>query len=363
MLTIIRRHLLSFVLLTLTSLGATAAADSEVKILVIFPAQLEPSKVYMMTDGELTRGIIIPFAAIANSAHLKKRSTELGQQLDATLGGYDRYDAIFQALVARFKTRSPIFSLTQTRDTAQYVAGNSVAAAAGVQGYSYVVVIDDKFSGLSMFNSVATRTDDVGPLTTVGFQVFQTKKIARLAKGNATANGMTKKPFREAVNDKEFFVGAYPAIADNVANQLVGTLFKTDVLHAMADSVGRGAEVPQVSVVLKKHEKRFSYDLKPAEGWRKLKFNTKYANGVEPKNDLRLTMGVRFDVDLLVAEFGQKVSTVEDYIPMMLGRLEDSGVDTSNFAEFSDIKAPSRIESIPCSQTRMADGRLFCCES
>jgi hypothetical protein len=331
------------ILLFLLVFSAAQAADA-VKVLVVFPAKQEASKVYLVTDGQVARAFVIPFAAIANNAHIRKRSEEFGQQLDATLGGYDRYDEIFKALIRRFEGRSAMFSLTQTRDAAQY-GGEQGIAAAGAQGYGYVIAIDDKFSGLSMLNAVATRTDDVAPQTTLAYQVYETKQQSRLAKGNASANGMTKKPFREAVADREFFVNEYPRIADAIANQIVGALFRTDVLHTMAKSAGRGAEVPQLSAVLKKHEKRFTYALKPADNWRQTKMNTKYASVLEPKSDLRFALGLRFDVDLLVAEFGQEVSTVEDYITAMLGRLEESGIDTTTFEEFKDISIPSSYQA------------------
>jgi len=320
---------------------ANAAANGDVKILVVFPGQLAPSKVYMVTDGQLARGLLIPFAAIANNASLKKRSEELGGQLDATLAGYDRYDAIYQALVTRFQQRSSMFLLTKAQDSSKYVSEKGVTAAADADGFSYVIVIDDKFSGLSMLNALATKTDDVAPLTTIGFQVYEAKKRSRLSKGNATSNGLTKKPFREAVIDKPFFTDAYPRVADNIANFLVGTLFQSDVLHAMAASVGRGAEVPQVSAILKKNEKRFSYDLKPVETWKRTKMTSKYANVLEPKSDLRFTMGLRFDIDLLIPEFGQQVSSVEEYLPAYLGRLAEAGVDVTTFQEFGDITAPA----------------------
>jgi hypothetical protein len=294
----------------------------------------------MMTDGELTRGLIIPFAAIANNVHLKKRSEELGAQLDATLQGYDRYEALHQALAKRFGQRSAGFELTQSRDFDKYVAKNGIGPAAATEGFGYVLVIEDKFSGMSILN-VASKTDDLAPYTTIGYQVFETKKRSRISKGAASANGLQKMPFKEAIADKEFFTSAYPTLADNLANQIVGTLFRTDVLHAMAASAGRGDEVPQVSTVLKKNEKRFEYELTPAKNWKRTKMTVKYANLLEPKSDLRFAMGLRFDVDLLVPELGQAVTSIDEYIPIYLTRLADSGIDVSSFNEFTDIKVPA----------------------
>ena len=42
-------------------------------------------------------------------------------------------------------------------------------------------------------------------------------------------------------------------------------------------------------------------------------------------------MGVRFDLDLLIAELGQDVGKVSDYIPVMLNRLEAAQYDVSTF--------------------------------
>jgi len=333
-----RCNVLLFVVSLLVCSFTVHAADSAIKILVVFPQQLEPSKVYMMTDGELTRGLTIPFAAIANNAHIKKRSEELGAQLDATLEGYDRYDVVHQALAKRFSQRSVAFELTQSREFDKYVSSKGITASAGADDFSYVVAIEDKFSGMSILN-VATKTDDLAPYTTLGYQVFETKKRSRISKGAVSANGLQKKPFKEAIGDKAFFTNAYPTLADNIANQIVGTLFRTDVLHAMAASAGRGDEVPQVSSVLKKNEKRFDYEFTPAKNWKRTKMNVKYANLLEPKSDLRYSMGLRFDVDLLVPELGQDVTSIDEYVPIYLTRLEDSGVDTSTFTEFTEINA------------------------
>lgn len=321
-----------------------AADGNPIKVLVVLPEKLEPSKVYMMTDGELARGFTVPFAVIANSITLKRRSEELGQQLDTALQGYDRYDVIHRALVAKFAARSPGFELTQSRDVAKYLGDKGVAATAASEGFGYVLRIEDKFSGLSILN-VATRTDDLAPFATLGFQLFDAKKRSRISKGNVSANGLQKKPFREAAGDREFFVSAYPSMADVLANQVVGTLFRTDVLHAMAKSVGRGAEVPQIASVMKKYERRFDYEFEPVKSWKHTKMNIKYANVLEPKSDLRYSMGLRFEVDLLIAEFGQAVSTLDEYVAIYLDRLADSGFDVTTFQEFKDINVPAEYRT------------------
>jgi hypothetical protein len=329
-----------FLALLLSTTSAGAVGNDDVDILVVFPEKLAPSKVHMVTDGEATRGLLVPFGAIVNNINLRKRSEELGAELDTTLQGYDRYSTLFQALVARFKQRSAAFALTESRQPSQYLLDKGIAPAAGAQGYDYVIEIDDKFSGLSMLNILATRTDDVAPVTMLAYQVYDVRKKERINKGLISANGLQKRPYREAVQDRELFVNTYGAIADNLANQLVGTLFRTDKLHAMAASVGRGNEVPEVSAVLKRFEKRFDYRFEVAKDWKRTPMNSKYVSVLEPRSDLRLTLGIRFEVDLLLPEFGQDVKTLDEYLSIWLGRVADMGLDTSTFVEFKDITVP-----------------------
>jgi hypothetical protein len=322
--------------------GSARAQDgaAEVKVLLVFPQTPTPSKVYFATDGEFTRGLLIPFAAIANSANLRRRSDTLGAQLDATLAGYDRYAVLGDALRRSFGQRSPMFTVEATTDAARFLPGEKLGTAAAQAGFRYVITIEEVFSGLSMLNLMATRSDDVAPMATIRYRVYETGGRKQVLKGVAAQNGMTKRHIDQAPGDRALFVDAYPQMAQGIATQLVGNLFRTDTLHAMAASIGRGGEVPKVSTVLKQNEDRFAYAFKPADGWKHTKMNTRYAHVLEPRTDLRYRMGMRFEVDLLVPEFGQPVDNLDDYLPPMLERLGDAGVDVATFAPFDGIEAP-----------------------
>ncbi|MBL8256480.1 MAG: hypothetical protein JNJ62_07755 [Pseudoxanthomonas mexicana] len=332
--------LLAVALALLPSAAYAQDGAKDVKVLVVFPQTPTPSKVYFATDGEFTRGLLIPFAAIANSANLRKRSDTLGAQLDATLVGYDRYAVLEEALRKSFGQRSPMFMIEATTDVDRFLPGEKLGTAAAQAGYRYVITIEEVFSGLSMLNLMATRSDDVAPMATIRYRVYETSDRRQLLKGVAAQNGMTKKHIDHAPGDRALFVDAYPQMAQGIATQLVGNLFRTDTLHAMAASIGRGGEVPKVSAVLKQNERRFAYTFKPAEGWKQTKMNTRYASVLEPRTDLRYRMGMRFEIDLLVPEFGQAVDNLDDYLPPFLERLGDTGVDMTTFAPFDDIQAP-----------------------
>jgi hypothetical protein len=333
-------ELLASLLIAFAPQVVCAVNDQDVDILIFFPEKPVPSKVHFATDGELARGILVPFGAIANNISVPKRSRELGAQLDQALNGYDRYATIYKELENRFKSRSTAFVTTDVRGSVTHLSDKVITSAAASQGYDYVIAIDDKFSGLSMLNVAATRTDDVAPLTTLEYKVYDARKQQQIAKGLISANGMQKKHYEEAVHDREFFINSYGPMARYLAEQLVGTLFRTDTLHAMAASVGRGADVPEVAVVLKRYEQRFTYTLKAAPAWKKTRMNTRYVNVLEPRSDLRFSLGLRFEVDLLIPEFGQDVSTVDEYIEAWKLRLINQGIDMTSFAVFNDIDAP-----------------------
>ena len=155
---------------------ACAVSNTDVDILIVFPHDLAPSGVYMVTDGEVARGMLVPFAAIANVISIRKRSQEFGAQLDRTLNGFDRYSKIFNSLESRFRSRSPLFVAAASREPGKYASEKDITPAAATQGYDYVIVIEDKFSGLSMLNQLATKTDDVAPMTTLAYRVYDARK-------------------------------------------------------------------------------------------------------------------------------------------------------------------------------------------
>lgn len=61
---------------------------------------------------------------------------------------------------------------------------------------------------------------------------------------------------------------------------------------------------------------------------------------VEPKSELRFKLGVTASVDLLVAEFGQDVDTIEGYQQAVFTRLSEVGFDPATAQERSDFSKP-----------------------
>jgi hypothetical protein len=325
-------------LLLLWANAARAVSDSDADILIVFPEKLAPSKVWLVTEGEMARGLFVPFGNIANSITLTKRSEEFGAQLDATLDGFDRYAVLYAALQRRFKQRSSAFVTTESRAFPTYVTRKGVTSAAGKEGYDFVIEIQEVFSGLSMLNTYATKTDDVAPLAHLSYVVYDARKRVEIDRIQIVANGLEKRPLKEAVNDKALFVQAYERIAGQLADQLIGTLFSRDKLHAMAASVGRGDDVPQVKAVIKRYAKHFHYRFKVPPEWRSMRMDSGLGHVLVPKSELRYSLGMRFEIELLIPELGQDVDTLDEYLTIWQTRLAEKGADMSTLTEFNDIK-------------------------
>jgi hypothetical protein len=112
---------------------------------------------------------------------------------------------------------------------------------------------------------------------------------------------------------------------------------RTDNLHRMAASVGRGDAVPALSALLKRHESRVHITTVPPKSWVNARTGTRYVAIVQPKSELRFKLGVTTSVDLLVPEFGQDVDTIEEYQQAVFTRLSEVGFDPATAQERADF--------------------------
>jgi hypothetical protein len=172
------------------------------------------------------------------------------------------------------------------------------------------------------------------------YRMFRVRESSGvMLSGDVTANGIEKRYYKEAVRDRAFFTDAWPNVSLSLARFLVGHLYRTDKLHYMAESVGRGDEIPAIEKVLASYAKKFKFDLDPVQGWRETKIGTPYARVLEPVGPERNIYGLRFDVDLLVPEFGQDVHSVEEYLQVCTRNLAKHP-EFGAVHKFDDITAP-----------------------
>ena len=87
---------------------------------------------------------------------------------------------------------------------------------------------------------------------------------------------------------------------------------------------------PPIIEVLQEYEKKFHYSIKTPKGWNTVDMGTKYTTVLAPKNKDREKFGLRFDVDLLLEEFGQDVDDLEAYVALFRNKVLNLGYKVDN---------------------------------
>ena len=322
-------RLILVVLLTLNlPLHALAKEPKQVQILTLVHEANSPLKVNLTTDGDMARALI-PIGGFFTNAASANRNKKYAQSLEDAIGEYDRLAVIQQSIESVIEDNYPVFDVVFPKVSQSFFKGKKFNYQKA-KGYRYVLSITEVFSGLSM-TTIATKTDAVTVASGVKWELYDIKKKKRLKKGQVYANSLSVMNIREAIDNPEFFTDNYPSVVVRELSASIGELYKTNILNQMAKTVGRGKEILPFGDVLKPYEKRFKYRFTPPKGWKNTKMNTKFALVIEPKNDDRMKIGVHFALDLLIAELGQDVDKVSDYIPVMLNRLEAAQFDVSTF--------------------------------
>jgi hypothetical protein len=277
--------------------------------------------------------------ALINSATIKHRNEPLEAQLRQTLEGFERSPPLADAIKRSFARYAGVFDVATTTDRARYLDRSGLTPAAAADGYDYLLAMDGEFSGLWMAGAY-TRTDDLTPAQTIRYRMLRVRDGGLVLKGVVTGYGLERRPYQEAVVDREFFVKLWPQVCAAIAGRITGDLNRNDKLHWMATHVDRGDEVPAIGTVLKKYENTFKFDLTPVKGWRLTKLDTKYARVLEPADETNRIFGLRFDVDLLLPEFGQDVRTVEEYIAAYGLRRTEAMPNSSPLEKWDGVVAP-----------------------
>jgi hypothetical protein len=124
--------------------------------------------------------------------------------------------------------------------------------------------------------------------------------------------GVARAPLDAAASSRALFVSAWPQLCRNNATQIADDLLRTDKLHLMAERVGRGDEMPPVAAKLRDFERRLSWKLAPAKGWRTRQINA-FSRSLQPRDERSRVMRLHFAVDLMIPELQQGAATVAEY--------------------------------------------------
>jgi hypothetical protein len=337
-------RLICGLLLALPGIGLAQTAGSgerPVRILAIVPA-LEPElRVALITRADVIFRSTMPglIPMLISAGIQERRNAPLDARLHTTLAGFDLTQDFFKTLARSFWARSPLFEMTGSTDGARYLQGDELTSAVARDGYDYAIVFEPRLVGLTMATS-PHESLDMSPAMSLKYRVLRPGSHRALSRNTATAYGLVKLPYQSAVASREFFTNAWPEMSLTLAHQITGKLYRHDVLHEMAASVGRGDEMPAVGTLLKRYERSFEWRLRPIRGWRDTKFDVNYVRVLEPKSDERLVIGLRLEVDLMLPEFGLAGGSLREYIQVFDERRRDELPDAEPLVAFEGIDAP-----------------------
>jgi hypothetical protein len=314
--------------------GSAAAQDpAKVRVLVATKDTQQTLQVDFITKGAVARGLFVPFGGIGNAIAFDARSKEYS----ATIGPFDRRPTLVAAIEKAFEGKYPVFDIID--DGATYDSDKDEKALiqrAKSQGVGYVLLVDEQFAGISS-GGMASPTHDVSVAMTIRYELYETAKGTRLVKERIGGNSLDRMPLEQALTDRAFLETRMPLVHEVLGKLIVGGLMRTDNLHRMAASVGRGDAVPALSALLKRHESRVHITTVPPKSWVNARTGTRYVAIVQPKSELRFKLGVTTSVDLLVPEFGQDVDTIEEYQQAVFTRLSEVGFDPATAQERADF--------------------------
>ena len=317
----------------LVAAASFAQETAKVRVMVATKDTDERLQVFFLTKGAMARGLFLPFGNIGNAIAFDARNDEYNK----TIGPFDRRATLVAAIRKELGGKYPVFELVD--DGAVYdsdAARKAIVERAKSQGIGYVLAVEDQFAGITSAG-FASDTHDVSVASAVRYELYATTKGDRMVKDKAGANSLVRIPLEKALTDRAFLEAEMPVAHASLARLIVGGLVRSDSLHRMAEGAGVGDQVPALGALLKRYEKPVTIAMTAPSGWRALKFNTRYAMSVEPKDERRFKMGVRADVDVLIEELGQKVDTIEAYQQIAFTRLAEAGFDASTVQERTDL--------------------------
>jgi hypothetical protein len=256
-----------------------------------------------------------PLSGRTRAPLLYPQIPRLNQMFVRTIAGFDRNPDLTTALVEVFRDRAPVLEITTTADSARYLRRatlNSLTAAPRDEGFDFVIALFDDFVGLATRDPVDAEAGLLAPAYRVGYALHDVAKNEVLKRGHARAVGSARAPLDAAAANRELFVAAWPYLSLQNATQIADELLRTDLLHAMAERVGRGSEMPPVSARLAEFERRLVWNLKPAKGWRD-KSISGFSRLLQPRGDRARVMQMHFAVDLMIPELQGGSTSVGDY--------------------------------------------------
>jgi hypothetical protein len=308
--------------------AADDAAVAVVRVQVVVRDTHKELNVYHYSKGAKAGEVLVPFFLWGNYARNEAREGEL----TAAVGDYAHGEVLGAAVAKVLPAKYPVFAVQVVGEGASHWSQAELVRNAREADMHYVLLVDEEFSGVSSAQATSGN-DQVSVAEGVRFLLLDVATGKQLHHSKMSAFSFARSGLEAALASGDFYRTHYPVVAEVIAGGIVGELLRTDHLHAMAAAHGRGEAVPALAAVLARYDDPVVIKPKAPTGWQVARLGTPYAKVVEPKSEDRFRFGLRFDVDLLVPEFGQDVDTVEGYIAgAMSTRLDEAGLDAAAMA-------------------------------
>jgi hypothetical protein len=334
------RFLLFLIVTLTTSLHAAAQAAERVQLLTVVTGTERPLQVILYSKQDAIKsgafgGVI---GGLIGEGIKQRESAKFAEILNRTVPQFDRKPAVQNAIKDFFDKKYPAFEIV-IAESGKYFTGKDVNSnQLKADGYRFMLVVDDLYTGLRAPNGYFSSDDLVYPAVGLEYRLYDADSKKFLVKNSREGRGLETKPMQQALEDRAFFESKYASILDVAVRDVVGHLNKTDQLHVMASSVGLGDKVPAIGKLLAQYEQQFTYSLAQPKGWKPEKATTKYAAVTGPTGKDRPKFGMSYNVDLLLPELGQAVSNLDDYTALFFGRLQEMGYRMDTLKEFADLR-------------------------
>lgn len=326
-------RVLTLLCVWLAVVQSVAAQESpgagKVRVQVVLRDTSDHLRVFYQGQGAFAGNVLVPFFRIGNLV----RQDERGDRLTAAVGDYPRGKVLAEAFERVFPRKYPVFEVHALEEGSKHLSDAELCRAAKAAGFGYLILVDESFAGL-WSGALIAQDETVSAVLEAKVEVFDVSTPKPVYTRGLQANSLVRMPLQSAMASGDYFKGQFPALSETLAGIVVGELLRTDRLHGMAASVGRGDEVPALAGVLGRYGGAIRRSPKAPSGWRVVDLKTPYAVVIEPKSMLRMKMGVRYDVDLLISEFGQDVGSIEEYLTAVADRYTEAGFDLATLAPY-----------------------------
>lgn len=332
------RALLQVVIWVAMLIPAAAPADDKIQILALVDDSQPLGFLYQTRGRQVTSNIIYVFGGIVpwmiDDKLTKSTLQENSVKFRQTVGTFDRRPILENSLVGATKALASYFRIA-TATSEQYTRylqhGKPNFGAMKADGWKYVLVVSDRFTGMasSQFGSVSTYSN-------VEYAVYEIASEKQMNRGLVMQAMPGSHSYERAIGDRKIFVTEYPQVAVMLGTGIIGSMTKNDVFYTIGRAEGIGNKVFPVSKILADYARNFDYAFDLPHGWKKQNYDMKYRMNIGPKVDWQV-FGNGFSVDLLVDALGNNVKTLPEYRRIFLSRLAITGYPVETARPFDGL--------------------------